>query len=87
MILEFMNESDNIRAIRGIKSLIMSPMVNQDNEVMGLFQLYNYKYGSLTMNTIKKMKAISKFLGGCSDMVSLSAENLLVKVGLNSRME
>lgn len=65
----------------------MSPMVNYDNEVVGLFQLYNYKYGSLTLNTIKKMKAISKFLGGCTTIVSLSAENLLVKVGLNSRMD
>jgi hypothetical protein len=33
------------------------------------------------------MKAISKFLGGCTTLVSLSAENLLVKVGLNSRMQ
>jgi len=65
----------------------MTPMVGQDGDVMGLFQLFNYKYGSLTLNTIKKMKAISKFLGGCTSGVILNAENMLVKIGLNSHME
>ena len=33
------------------------------------------------------MKAISKFLGGCAAKVSQNAENMLVKVGLNQRMD
>ena len=65
----------------------MAPMIDDDEEVVGLFQLFNYRYGSLNLNTVKKMKAITKFLGGCTAKVSQNAENMLVKVGLGNRMD
>lgn len=39
------------------------------------------------MNTIKKMKAISKLLGGCNGLVGTTADQLLIKVGLQSKLE
>ncbi len=39
------------------------------------------------MNSIKKMKAISKLLGGCLTLVSVTTEQLMMKAGLQSKFE
>lgn len=33
------------------------------------------------------MQALSKFIGGCVNVVNLSAENMLVKIELSGKME
>jgi len=67
--------------------MAIGPMIGHEDEVNGLFYFYNSAQGSINMNTVKKMKAISKLLGGCSSLVGVTAEQLLIKVGLQSKME
>ena len=62
-------------------------MVGIDGVVGGIFYFYNSKAGSINMNTIKKMKAIQKLLGGCNSLVTITAESLLIKIGLQTRLE
>ena len=35
--MEFMNESDNILALKNIKSMVVVPMISHDNTVCGVF--------------------------------------------------
>jgi hypothetical protein len=39
------------------------------------------------MNMIRKMKAISKLLGGVNGLVEKTSEQLLIKVGLQQKMD
>jgi hypothetical protein len=62
-------------------------MIDIKGVVGGIFYFYNSQAGSINMNTIKKMKAIQKLLGGCNSLVEITAESLLIKIGLQTRLE
>jgi hypothetical protein len=79
--------ADNITAIKQINDFAICPMLDTENQVIGLYYFYNASQGSVTMNAIKKMKAISKLLGGCLSLVSVTTEQLMMKVGLQSKFE
>ena len=79
---EFMQGSDNITAIKTINDFVCGPMIDIEGVVGGIFYFYNSSQGSINMNTVKKMKAISKLLGGCNSLVEITAESLLIKIGL-----
>ena len=83
---EFMSGADNIQGVKKIQDLALGPMLSNEGEVNGLFYFYNSEQGSLTLNTIKKMRAISRVLGGQAARVDITAEQLMIKVGLFLKM-
>ena len=84
---DFMPGVDNITSIKRICDVAVAPMIDYENEVNGLFYFYNSMQGSLSLNTIKKMKAAGRLLGGFTQMVDSTAEQLMIKVGLFLKME
>ena len=72
-INEFMPAADNITSINSIHNMIAGPMISQ-GDVTGLILFYNSESGFITMNTVKKLKAISKLLGGCVALASITTE-------------
>ena len=73
---EFMSGADNIQGVKKIQDLALGPMLSNEGEVNGLFYFYNSEQGSLNLNTIKKMRAISRVLGGQAARVDITAEQL-----------
>ena len=85
-VTDFFWGSDNIAAIKHINDFAVAPMFTLTNEVCGLFFFYNSNTTSVSMNTVKKMRAIAKMLGGCGQMVEIMGETLLIKVGLQMKL-
>lgn len=85
-IPEYFWGADNIAAIKSVKNFAVGPMFTLTNEVCGLFFFYNSKTKSVSMNTLRKMRAMAKMLGGCGQMVEIMGETLLIKVGLQLKL-
>lgn len=85
--LDFMQGADNPTAIKKIQNFVSAPLFNVQGQVCGLLYFYNSSTGTINMNCIKKMRAMTKLLGGCISLVEITAEALLVKVGLQSRLD
>lgn len=79
---DFMPSADNIGALKSITDMVVAPMLDEHGKATGLFYFYNSAQGSINLNTVKKIKAISRLLGGVNGLVITTSEKLLIKVGL-----
>ena len=79
----FVQESDNIKALKNIRNFVIMPMVGHNGKPNGIIQCFNFR-NNLTRLKVNRFIAMKKFLGGCLDTVALKAGILECIMGLQN---